>query len=255
LETLRNNAKHQQREQFPALHTPRGHGTEWAGITSGKILNAKRATQSSSKNASRAVWDRVEAAAGSSAAANRMRATAGTNGRHVPGASGAASSGSFPALGGPSSGPTKSSTHSTPWASGGAGSSSKAPTALAGPIIRSVNYPTPAAASKPKALSSAGFPGLPASSGKGMTKEERQALFNKPNAREESIRRITGAGPPPPLIHNGWGGATSPSDVVNGVQEMNLGGEAQESTGAAAGGGGRKKGKGKQLLFSVSARP
>ena len=166
-----------------------------------------------------------------------------------------AASGAFPALGGPSAGSSRSSTHSTPWASGGAGSSSKAPPALAGPIIRSVNYPTPAAASKPKALSAAAFPGLPASSGKGMTKEERQALFNKPNAREESIRRITGAGAPPPPISNGWaGGSTSPNDVVNGVQEMSLGGE-QETNGAGSGGGGKKKGKGKQLLFSVSARP
>jgi len=87
-----------------------------------------------------------------------------------------------------------------------------------------------------------------------MTREERQALFSKPNAREESIRRITGAGAPPPPITNGWGGATSPNDVVNGVQEMNLDGGAQDTNGSGSGGG-KKKGKGKQLLFSVSARP
>ncbi|KAK1927275.1 putative cytoplasm protein [Papiliotrema laurentii] len=252
LEAL-NGFRIEQREQFPALNHPGGQGGQWAGITSGKILNAKRATHTNGQNASRAVWDRVEAAAGSSAP--RPRATAGANGRYVPGATGLTASSAFPALGGPapSAGPSnKSSTHSTPWASGGAGSSNKAPPALTGPIIRSVNYPTPAAA-KPKPLNNAAFPSLPTSSGKGLTKEERQALFNKPNPREESIRRITGAGPPPPPIANGWGGGSSSSgSLENSVQDLSVSGGAGGDSGST---GGKKKGKQKQLLFTVSARP
>ena len=199
------------------------------------------------------MWDRVEAAAGNSSAATRVRATAGANGRFVPGATPVNASGGFPALGGPTVGAARPSTHSTPWASGGAGSSSKAPPALTGPIVRSVNYST--GPSKPKPLNNAAFPSLPTSSGKGMSKEERQALFNKPNVREESIRRILGAGTPPPPT-NGWGGggAASSAGVTDGVQALNVADE-QAAGAAGGGGGGKKKGKGKQLLFSVSARP
>jgi len=248
----------QQRDQFPALNRPGGTGAEWAGITSGKILNAKRTTHTSGRGTSQAVWDRVEAAAGSSSAATRVRATAGANGRYVPGATPVNASGGFPALGGPSGGAARSSTHSTPWASGGAGSSSKAPPALTGPIIRSVNYPVAPAKAKP--LNNSAFPSLPPSAGKSMSKEERQALFNKPNVREESIRRILGAAPPPPPT-NGWGGA---SGMVEDVQALSLADEQAAGAsagggggagGGAGGGGGKKKGKGKQLLFSVSARP
>lgn len=223
-------------------------GSNWAGITSGKILNAKRVTQTTGRaGSSRSVWDRVEAAAASQPA-NRPAATAGTNGRYVPGAGGvAASTSSFPSL---ATGLTKnaSTPHSTPWAGGGAGSSNKAPSALAGPQIRSVNFPT-ASASKSKPPSQAAFPSLPASNGK-MTAAERQSLFNKPNTREESIRRITGQGTAPPAPTNGWGGG-----VTNGVQAMSLGETEVEEAPPTSGGGAKKKGKGKQLLFTVSARP
>lgn len=82
-----------------------------------------------------------------------------------------------------------------------------------------------------------------------MTKEERQALFNKPNVREESIRRITGAGAPPPPVTNGWGGGNA---AAEGVQNLTL---EDGADAGGSGGGGKKKGKGKQLLFTVSARP
>lgn len=82
-----------------------------------------------------------------------------------------------------------------------------------------------------------------------MTKEERQALFNKPNAREESIRRITGAAPPPPVT-NGWGSGSA-NGASDAMQNLAISGEAEGATTT----GGKKKGKGKQLLFTVSARP
>ncbi|WVQ95123.1 hypothetical protein IAU59_002217 [Kwoniella sp. CBS 9459] len=257
LEAL-NAFRVEQREQFPSLsnNTPQGLGGNYAGITSGKILNAKRTTQSGGNRNSRSVWDRVEAAAASHPV-NRPAAR-GTNGRYVPGSGAVASSSAFPTLGGPSAGPSKSGVHSTPWSAGGAGSSSKAPPALAGPQIRSVNFPTAKAVSKPKPLNSAAFPSLPSSSGvKGTTAADRKALFSKPTARDESIRRITGAGPPPPPAANGWGfsSATSGVESLSVADDVGSSGNGASAVAGGGGGGGKKKGKGKQLLFTVSARP
>ncbi|WVR09437.1 hypothetical protein IAU60_006504 [Kwoniella sp. DSM 27419] len=235
----------EQREQFPSLsnNTPRGLGGNYAGIASGTVLSAKRTTQTGGSRNSRSVWDRVEAAAASHPV-NRP-AVKGANGRFVPGSGAMASSTAFPTLGGPS-GSSKPSTHSTPWAGGGAGSSSRSVPALAGPQIRSVNFPS-ASSSKAKPLNNAAFPSLPTASKTGTTAAERKALFTKPTAREESIRRITGqAAAPPPT--NGWGLSAE-------VESLSLG-EADGAENPQPGvGGGKKKGKGKQLLFSVSARP
>lgn len=231
----------QQEEQFPALGgAPTGVGTNWAGVSSGRILSAKRATHTgrgSSSSHSRDVWDRVEAAAAA------PRATVGTNGRQVPGASGPSrlAPSNFPTLAaGPSSRP---STHSTPWAGGGAGSSSKTPSALAGPQIRSVNFPT-VGGGKKAVVNKAAFPSLP-TTGKSRA-EERAALFSKPTARDESIARIRGTAPTPPPT-TGWG-SSSTNSAANGVADLALEDEPPKPQG-------KKKGKQKQLLFSVSARP
>ncbi|OBZ65803.1 E3 ubiquitin-protein ligase hel2 [Grifola frondosa] len=61
-----NGFKIEQRGQFPEL-VPTAIGTEWAGVTSGRVLNAKHSTASrSSAQSSRQVWDRVARAAASS---------------------------------------------------------------------------------------------------------------------------------------------------------------------------------------------
>ncbi|OXG14726.1 cytoplasmic protein [Cryptococcus neoformans Tu401-1] len=264
-----NTLRVEQRDQFPSLGSaPSGLGTNWSGVASGTILNAKRATRTS--GTSRAVWDRVEAAAASQPV-NKPRATTGVGGRWVPGAGGSraqlSSESAFPTLGavsssmGPSravgsSSSTSSGPYATPWAAGGAGPSSRTPSALAGPQIRSVHNPAAATAKKSKALSSASFPALPASSGsRSMTAEERKALFSKPTPREESIRRITGqANAPPPL--NSWAAGSSnergEGDAMEGLSledQTGVRGQGQQQ------GAGKKKGKQKQLLFSVSARP
>ncbi len=98
------------------------------GITSGAILNAKRSTQTHRRGA-QTVWDRVEAAA---AAHPANRPTTNAAGRYVPGSSCVVTAAAFPSLSdGPSSGSAATgAAHSTPWASGGAGSTSKAPVAL-----------------------------------------------------------------------------------------------------------------------------
>lgn len=231
-----NTFRIQQEEQFPALGgAPTGVGTNWAGVSSGRILSAKRATHTGRGSSnSRAVWDRVEAAAA------QPRATAGANGRHVPGATGPSrlAPGNFPSLAG---GSLRPSTHSTPWASGGAGSSSKTPSALAGPQIRSVNFPT--GGSKKPVVNKAAFPSLP-SAGKSRA-EERAALFTKPTARDESIARIRGTALTlPPAAR--WG---SSGDAADGVAAMSMD-DAEVPKPQS-----KKKGKGKQLLFSVSTRP
>jgi hypothetical protein len=239
-----NTFRVQQQEQFPALGGgPNGLGTNWAGVSSGRILSAKRATHSSGGGGhGRQVWDRVEAAA---AARPAPRATTGANGRHVPGAGG------FPALGG--AGPSRPTAHSTPWATGGSGSSSKAPSALAGPQIRSVNFPTVSGKSSmgaPKPPSKASFPALAPSAAVKSRAAERAALFAKPTARDESIARIRGTAPKPAPAANTWGAGSSGG--ANGVAGLSL--EDGEPTPAQSAQG-KKKGKGKQLLFSVSARP
>ncbi|WVQ68449.1 uncharacterized protein L199_006657 [Kwoniella botswanensis] len=260
LEAL-NAFRVEQQEQFPSLGnvTPQGLGSNYAGITSGQILNAKRSTRTAGGgggSGSRTVWSRVEAAAASHPV-NRPTATTGSNGRYVPG-SGArvpiSSTSAFPSLSGPSSGTAKPS-HSTPWAGGGGGgSSSKTPSALAGPQIRSVNFPV---ATKAKPLNNNAFPSLPSSSNKGLSADEKKALFSKPNPRDESIRRIIGANPNPPPS-NGWGTSTNTNTNTVNMENMSISespADNSTNTQSQQGGGGKKKGKSKQLLFSVSARP
>lgn len=245
-----NAFRAEQAEQFPQLGGGSTTGSANWGASSGRIMSAKRATHTGfGRGNSRAVWDRVAAAATEAESANRPRATAGVNGRFVPGAGGRAQSpSSFPALGGAAS--SSRPVHSTPWASGGGGgSSSRKPTALV-PQVRSTNFPTVTTANKPKGLGKDAFPGLPSSSAAKSAAAERAALFNKPTPRDESIARIRGTPVARPTTPNSWGGGST-SDVAEGVAELSVSDEAQAQT------GGKKKGKGKQkqLLFSVSTRP
>ena len=63
-----------------------------------------------------------------------------------------------------------------------------------------------------------------------MSAQERKALFSKPTGRSA----------------NEWDGG-----VAEGVEGMNINGNGEADTQQ----GGKKKGKQKQILFSVSARP
>lgn len=264
-----NTLRVEQRDQFPSLGSaPSGLGTNWSGVASGTILNAKRATRTS--GTSRAVWDRVEAAAASQPV-NKPRATTGIGGRWVPGAGGSRaqlnSESAFPTLGATqssampskavgSSSSTSGGAYATPWAAGGAGPSSRTPSALAGPQIRSVHNPAAATTKKNKALSSAAFPALPTSSGsRGMTAEERKALFSKPTPREESIKRITGQANAPPPVNSWKAGSSNGQGEVDAMEGLSLDEHAAVQGQGRQQGGGKKKGKQKQLLFSVSARP
>jgi hypothetical protein len=180
------------------------------------------------------VWDRVEAAAASHP---MNRPSTNASGRHVPGAGPAPSTSSFPTLGSSSTGPARNAApHSTPWASGGAGSTSRAPTALAGPVIRSVNYPV-ATLKKAKPLSNNAFPSLMPSNPNRVTQEDKKGLFSKPVARD-----VAAGGPAGPE-----GGRESGGAEVEGMEGMSL-------ENGSGGQGAKKKGKGKQLLFTVGAR-
>lgn len=216
-------------------------GTEFAGITSGRILSAKKVTQPGANN--NAIWDRVERAA-ASAPVNRPIST-GPGGRKVPGAA-------FPALG--SGKATKASGASaTPWAG-----RTPTPAARSGfpslqtsavpvaPVPRSVNFSTTSSNGQkkaPKPPSAAAFPGLPSTGGgSGMTSAERQALFGRSDT-SQMISRMRGSGDTSPV---GWAGAASGTTTPPAT-------EAQEAVQNVQGGQtGKKKGK-KQTLFTVSA--
>lgn len=233
-------------------------GSNFAAITSGQVLRAKGTTHTSGRsNNSRNVWERVAAAASD----QPRPAVAGQ--RYPPGSRAAlASPASFPTLAQPSGGggrSTASAAHSTPWASGGAGSTSKAPSALAPQIrpsttISSTNFPQPKSRNT-KPPSQAAFPSLPTSAKASMSAQERKALFSKPNARQETIRRITGTGPASgsSTPTQNWGNGTN--GASEGVEALSLGSDEQQQQQQPQEGGSRKKGKQKQILFSVSARP
>ncbi|KAJ9111362.1 hypothetical protein QFC19_001130 [Naganishia cerealis] len=239
-----NEFKIDRRNEFPTLGDgPTGVGTEFAGITSGKILSAKRVTQPGSD--SNAIWDRVERAA-ASAPVNRPVST-GPGGRKVPGASS-----SFPALGGGSKAGSKASgSTATPWAG------RTAPAATSGfpslqvssvpvaPQPRSVNFPTTSANGQkkaPKPPSAAAFPGLPSSSTgqRGLTSADRQALFGSSD-RSQMVSRMKGIDNTSPV---GWAGSINGSTTPPAASTN----EAPEPPQA----GGKKKNK-KQTLFTVSA--
>jgi hypothetical protein len=222
----------QQREQFPSLGSaPSGLGSGYADVSSGRVLSAKRATQNRG-GSSRQVWDRVEQAAASHPVLRPAGAVmaAQASRRNVPGAMPQANA--FPALG-KATGNLPKSQGTTPWANSAA-SRGNNPDPV--PAVRSVKPPSQAA-----------FPSLPtASSSSRISAAERKALLSGPNVREETINRIRGTANPAPV--NGWG------KVAAGVGNLSVADapaddQPQEQTSS------KKKGKKKELLFSVSARP
>ena len=219
----------QQRGQFPEL-VPTAIGTQWAGVTSGRVLNAKNATSMrASSQSSRQVWDRVAQAAASSSAS--------------PSPTPQRPQERFPAL--PATGPSTSTTpfrqgpRSTPWAS--ATSSSKpvprGPTSVPGPGA-SVNRPAPS-------LSKSAFPELPTAS--------KAHVPKAAVGGNKSLRNIIGDTTPPVAA---WS---------NGSSNVNLAGLASEPTPTEAssapaeqqssGKGKKGKGKQKQTLFTLGSFP
>ncbi|KAI0748387.1 hypothetical protein C8Q80DRAFT_1270806 [Daedaleopsis nitida] len=208
-----------QRNQFPEL-VPTAIGSEWAGVTSGRVLNAKHSTARSSAQSSRQLWDRVARAAASntpqpssssSAAASRPAASANAFPplqTSAPGGSGASNTTPF-----------RQPQRLTPWAAASAAASApapqapRAPTSVQGPGARTTK-------AGPAVLSKSAFPELPSS----------------------SAPRFPRA---------------APGSGKNGSDSSTPGGEGAAQADGEGAAGGKKKGKGKQkqTLFTLGSFP
>ncbi|KAH6902714.1 hypothetical protein BKA70DRAFT_1304355 [Coprinopsis sp. MPI-PUGE-AT-0042] len=245
----------EQRRQFPDL-VPNAVGTGYAGITSGRVLNAKNsAAARTSQQGARNLWDRVARAAGSS--------SANFGSPNVPGSMAPPqqkTSEAFPRLGGTStsSGAAASSSsngaaassqggyrppqRTTPWSAtaSAAASGSRAPAPVG--VGYSVNMSKKVTGGKgpappPPKLSKSAFPDLPAAS---VQREKPQVKGNV------SLKNILGT---PPPAAPAWGaGSDEP-----GTTAAAPGGDDAEP--AESGGGKKKKGKQKQTLFTLGSFP
>ncbi|KAG0707853.1 hypothetical protein DFH29DRAFT_600998 [Suillus ampliporus] len=222
-----NGFKIEQRQQFPDL-VPQEVGSGYAGIASGRVLNAKHATATrSSSQSSRQLWDRVAQAAGSSSSCTRS-APAPTP--RPPD--------SFPALAVPQVPAFRQPQRNTPWASGSGSSTtgSRAPTSVPTPAVQKAVVAK--RGPPPPSLTSAAFPVLP-SSGNSRTKPLVSG--------NQSLRNILGETAPPVAAWKsngtGSGSGTQTPDEHSAVEET-------------AGGKGKKgKGKQKQTLFTLGSFP
>ena len=214
--------------------TPSGQGSEWAGITGGRLLNAKQNTASrSSHQSSRQVFDRV------------ARAAASTSSRNDTPPPRAQAAPAFPPLQSSSTAQTQNrqGQRSTPWA----GSSAAAAPPPAAQVYRGpTSVPGPGAKSKaaaPPNLSRSAFPDLPSTSA--------PRLVPKGAVKgNQSLRNILGTtAPPPPVWENGSRLVSGTSTPVGNGSNGN--GETENT------GGGKKKGKGKQkqTLFTLGSFP
>ncbi|KIP08883.1 hypothetical protein PHLGIDRAFT_506983 [Phlebiopsis gigantea 11061_1 CR5-6] len=231
-----NGFKIEQRNQFPEL-APSGSGTQWAGITSGRLLTAKQTTSSrSAHQSSGQVLDRVARAAASSSrqvpgSAPRAPAAASAAERFPP-----LQAASTPAVGG-----YRQPQRSTPWASASAAAVTPAPavnvirgpTSVPGPAARTNKAPGPSISSK------SAFPELPSSSS---TRVPKAAVGGN-----QSLRNILGNPTPPAPVwdaaKNGSSGAPAAENAAEPVQENNTGK------------GKKGKGKQKQTLFTLGSFP
>ncbi|EPQ57800.1 hypothetical protein GLOTRDRAFT_114435 [Gloeophyllum trabeum ATCC 11539] len=247
-----NGFKLEQRKNFPDL-VPTSQGNEYAGITAGRVLNAKHstATRSSSASSSRHVWDRVAQAAASSS---------------VPGPSRQRPADRFPPLNPQASAPApvpayRQPQRSTPWASTAASAGPSSSSHFPPPSSVSV-VPRPAVSrgsSKakgppPPSLSKSAFPELPSTS--------NNKPVRAPVGGNQSLKNILGK--PSQPAGNVWGAASASAaqPVSNGSSEVGHSRDEQEPNGEVVGsrndgGGGRKKGKGKQkqTLFTLGTFP
>ncbi|KAI0636519.1 hypothetical protein C8Q77DRAFT_1154456 [Trametes polyzona] len=239
-----NGFKVEQRNQFPEL-VPTATGSEWSGVTSGRVLNAKNSTAARSHTqSSRQLWDRVARAAASTSQPATASAPARGNAAN-----------SFPPLqASASAGPSSSSTpfrqaqRVTPWASGGAAVASPSPA----PVVRvPTSVPGPGAKTRggPSVLSKAAFPELPAANGPRVPKGAVSG--------NQSLRKILGeSAPAQPAWQSGKGNGSGGESGTSTPGEPS--GQADgETNGNGNGNGGKKKGKGKQkqTLFTLGSFP
>ncbi|KAJ4480963.1 hypothetical protein J3R30DRAFT_3656676 [Lentinula aciculospora] len=248
----------EQRRQFPDLVTSAIASSStgaYAAITSGRVLNAKHSTHTSSSRAgsssTRKVWDRVAQAANASSGV-RLPNAAGASGSLVPGslaavnAKAAPDKDKFPPLGGGAGpGPSKapSGSRKTPWAGSGSsnganntsssafpGLSSSATSSSSPAPLRPFSVPASSIPSNPKAnntpppkLNPAAFPGLPTSANK---RERVQVSGNV------SLRNILGSTREAPISR--WGANGAPGvKGLNGSNGVTQGVSSPPGSGSA----------------------
>ncbi|KDQ16304.1 hypothetical protein BOTBODRAFT_31004 [Botryobasidium botryosum FD-172 SS1] len=252
-----NGIKIQSRGEYPTL-APVGasDSSGYSDIASGRMLNIKRKTAKNASRTSRAVWDRVEQAASSSAPRPAIKpGSLNSFPALSAGASGSGSgsgSGSTPAA-------AKQSQRVTPWASS---SSTALPQASAFPPpsaslqVQAPIKPYSVSSSRshspvrgdgrpraPPTSSTKAFPGLPTRQVAGPPRE-----FIGGN---QSLKNIIGSTGAPSA--SAWGASG---------REESFGGEEASNSGSGAGGSGShggqgkgKKKKGKETLFTLGAFP
>ncbi|KAG7100058.1 hypothetical protein E1B28_001843 [Marasmius oreades] len=228
-----------QRRQFPEL-VPTSLGSGYAGITSGRVLNAKNSTHVRiNKSSSRTVWDRVAQAAGSSSSS----LSAPSLQQRPPDR--------FPPLRASATTTSRSSANQrkTPWVS--SNFTPQTTTSSTQPQQAIYSVPGPSASSlrnsqPPPKLSKAMFPELPTST------NSRQKV---PVSGNQSLKKILGITSSAPVTNVWGGGGTN----VNPPRERNDNTEADDEPAPVSSGGNGKgkkgKGKQKQTLFTLGSFP
>ncbi|KAF9220168.1 hypothetical protein BS17DRAFT_715431 [Gyrodon lividus] len=222
-----NGFKIEQRQHFPEL-VPTAVGSGYAGIASGRVLNAKHATASrSSQQSSRQLWDRVAQAASSSSS------------RLVPGAppSTCSTFERFPPLAGPAATPGfRQSQRNTPWASSSSVAMHK-PSSVPAPASKKASV----APQKPPSLSPAAFPELPALA----THRTKPTVGGN-----QSLRNILGESTP---AASAWKANSSSATMFT---ETPMQEHSEVTVNEGSNGKGKKgKGKQKQTLFTLGSFP
>ncbi|KAF9014196.1 hypothetical protein BDQ17DRAFT_1342259 [Cyathus striatus] len=233
----------EQRRQFPDL-LPAAAGGGYAGITSGRVLNAKNATATkSSQQSSRQVWDRVAEAASASSSTIFRPPPPRPAIKRKPQAPPPPPD-SFPSLANNSSSTPVGTTlfrqgqRNTPWAQSGGGFRPPEPKIQVVPAVSQSSSGSSAPRKPPPKLSNALFPELPATN---------VARAKPPVSGNVSLRNILGKNAP---ASPAWQGSGS-GDTVPAPAEPNAEGEQTQG-----GGKGRKgKGKQKQTLFTLGSFP
>ncbi|KAH9484495.1 E3 ubiquitin-protein ligase hel2 [Psilocybe cubensis] len=252
----------EQRRQFPDL-VPVSFGTGYAGITSGRVLNAKHSTAARSSQ-SQQVWNRValaanNAAPGSSTGAPRPKLlTPQTSQERFPALGGGAST-SGGAGAASSSQPLapsfRQAQRTTPWSGSSVQPSTLRSQSNPGPTSVNMRVSKSAGSKQPPPpkLSSALFPELPSSAN---SRSKPQVSGNV------SLKNILGSSGVPAVAawSSGSGGGAGPTTQTEGEGSAAPGtnsagpGDAA-TTGGGAGKGKKSKGKQKQTLFTLGSFP
>lgn len=223
---------YKQRGQFPEL-VPTSTGTQWAGITGGRILNAKNSTSArTSTQSSRQLLDRVARAAASSSSTS-SGAPPRPPDRFPPLYTAA------PVVANPS---FRQPQRNTPWAS--ASSAAAAPVAPRGPT----SIPGPGASAKvtkaTPSLSKSAFPELPTSN---TTRVPKSAVSGN-----QSLKKILGESTPAVPAWSSDKGSTNGANGNSSSAPAEGETTSQEPT---TGKGKKGKGKQKQTLFTLGSFP